>query len=110
MNTAIEYFHSLVEDHFTRDQYEVSYNEGKYNVIITPLNKYDPFSFYTHTTYKRRMERCLEGLIRPENVKIKLVLSTQIKIEHNNNYYKRIEKLLKLANLTNDGSTEDAQS
>ena len=110
MNTAIEYFHSLVEDYFTRDQYEVSYNEGKYNVIITAPNKYHPISFYTHTTYKRRMERCLEGLIRPENVKIKLVLPNQIKIEHNNNYYKRIEKMLKLANQTNNEIAEDAQS
>ena len=43
MNHAVEYFHTLVEHEFTRDQYEVSFNEGKYHCTITiPDNGKNP--------------------------------------------------------------------
>ena len=62
MNTAVEYFHSLVEDHFTRDQYEVSYNEGKYNVVLTITHqKNSPMSYYVCLMRQRKMEKCVEN-------------------------------------------------
>ena len=75
MNTAIEYFHSLVEDHFTRDQYEVSFNEGKYNVVLTITHlKNSPMSYYICLMHQKRMEKCVEGLIRPENFKLQVII------------------------------------
>ena len=83
MNTAVEYFHSLVEDHFTRDQYEVSFNEGKYNVVLTITHqKNSPMSYYVCLMRQRKMEKCVEGLIRPENFKLQVIIPPNLKKEN----------------------------
>jgi hypothetical protein len=107
MNTAVEYFHSLVEDHFTRDQYEVSYNEGKYNVVLTITHqKNSPMSYYVCLMRQRKMEKCVEGLIRPENFKLQVIIPPNLKKENSIPYHERIEKILKLKNQMEDGNRE----
>ena len=97
MNTAIEYFHMIVEDHFTRDQYEVSYNEGKYNVVLTITHqKNNPMSYYVCLMHQRRMEKCVEEHIRPENFKLQVIIPPTLKKENSIRYHDRIEKLLRL--------------
>lgn len=79
MNHAVEYFHTLVEHKFTLDQYEVSYNEGKYHVTITiPDDNKSPMSYYIYMMYQKNMERCLEGFIKPQNLKISVVLPPKL--------------------------------
>jgi|LauGreDrversion4_2_1035121.scaffolds.fasta_scaffold1013200_2 hypothetical protein len=107
MNTAVEYFHSLVEDHFTRDQYEVSFNEGKYNVVLAITHqKNSPMSYYVCLMRQRRMEKCVEGLIRPENFKLQVIIPTTLKKENSIPYHERIDKILKLKNQMEDGNRE----
>ena len=75
MNHAVEYFHTLVEHQFTPDQYEVSFHEGKYHVTITiPDNGKNPMTYYVYMMYQKKMERCLEDYVKPENLKISVVL------------------------------------
>lgn len=97
MSTAIEYFHMIVEDHFTRDQYEVSYNEGRYDVVLTISDqKNNPMSYYVCLMRQRKMEKCVEGLIRPENFKLQVIIPPNLKKENSMRYHERIEKILKL--------------
>ena len=94
MNHAVEYFHTLVEHEFTRDQYEVSYNEGKYYITITiPDDNKSPMSYYVYMMYQKKMEKCLHGLIKPENRKISVVLPIKL-IKHNlDGHYARLNRI-----------------
>ena len=97
MNHAVEYFHSLVEHKFSPDQYEVSYNEGKYDVVLTISHqKNNPMSYYVCLMYQKRMEKCVDGLIRPENFKLQVIIPPNLKKENSIRYHERIEKILKL--------------
>ena len=103
MNTAIEYFHSLVEDHFTRDQYEVSFHEGKYDVVLTISHqKNNPMSYYVCLMYQKRMEKCVDGLIRPENFKLHVIIPPNLKKDNNIRYHERINKILRIKTKMND--------
>lgn len=96
-NHAIEYFHSLVEHKFRRDQYEVFYNEGKYNVVLTITNqKNSPMSYYVCLMHQKRMERCVEGFIRPENFKLQVIPPISLKTGENKKYHERIKKILRI--------------
>ena len=69
MNHAIEFFHTLVEHEFRPDQYEVSFNDGKYHVkILVPFELDGARTRYACMMFERRMERCLKGMIKPENL------------------------------------------
>ena len=103
MNTAIEYFHSLVEDYFTRDQYEVSYNEGKYNVVLTITHlKNSPMSYYICLMHQKRMEKCVEGLIRPENFKLQVIIPPSLIKQNEIRQHLRMEKILRLQTLMDE--------
>ena len=97
MNHAVEYFHSLVEHEFTRDQYEVSYNEGKYHVKITiPDNgKNNPMSYYVYMMHQKRMERCLEDYIKPENLKLSVVLPIKLMRHNAKEHYARLNRVFR---------------
>ena len=97
MNTAIEYFHSLVEDYFTRDQYEVSYNEGKYNVVLTITHqKNSPMSYYVCLMQQKRMEKCVNGLIRPENFKLQVIIPPTLIKQNLIRHHEKMRKLERL--------------
>ena len=101
MNTAIEYFHTLVEDKFTINQYEVTYTKGKYHVILKIPNK-NPISYYACSMYQKRMERCVEGLIRPENFRLEVIAPIKLTTYHDQKYRERINKILRIKTKTND--------
>ena len=94
MNHAVEYFHTLVEHEFTRDQYEVSYEEGKYYITITiPDDNKSPMSYYVYMMYQKKMERCLNDYVKPENRKISVVLPIKL-IKHNlEGHYARLNRI-----------------
>ena len=103
MNTAVEYFHSLVEDHFTRDQYEVSYNEGKYNVVLTITHqKNSPMSYYICLMQQKRMEKCVEGLIRPKNFKLQVIIPPSLIKQNEIRQHLRMKKILQLQTIMNE--------
>ena len=97
MNHAVEYFHTLVEHQFTPDQYEVSFHEGKYHVTITiPDNGKNPMTYYVYMMYQKKMERCLEDYVKPENLKISVVLPIKL-INHNlKEHYARLNRVLRV--------------
>lgn len=103
MNHAIEYFHTLVEHQFSQDQYEVSFNEGKYYITITiPDNGKNPMTYYVYMMYQKKMERCLDGLIKPENRKISVVLPIKL-IKHNyEGQYARLNRILRVDTATDN--------
>jgi hypothetical protein len=47
---------------------------------------------------QRRMEKCVEGLIRPENFKLQVIIPPNLKKENSIPYHERIDKILKLKN------------
>lgn len=100
MDHLIEYFHSLVEHKFQRDQYEVSFKEGKYHVTITIAHKEtNPMSYYIYSIYKKRMERCVEGFIKPENINLQVIHPITLvdyKNDKSKTYRERIDKILRL--------------
>ena len=100
-NHAVEYFHTLVEHEFTQDQYEVSFHEGKYHVTITiPDNGKNPMTYYVYMMYQKKMERCLEDYVKPENLKISVVLPIKL-INHNlEGHYARLNRILRVASTT----------
>lgn len=102
MNHAIEYFHTLVEHEFTPDQYEVSFHEGKYHITITiPDDNKSPMTYYIYMMHQKRMERCLEGFVKPENRKISVVLPIKL-IKHNlDGHYARLNRILRVDSSTN---------
>ena len=97
MNHAVEYFHTLVEHKFERDQYEVLYMEGKYHVKIPiPYKGDSPASYYAYSMYEKKMRQCVEGLIKPENFKLQVILPINLKTEENKKYHERIKKILRV--------------
>lgn len=97
MNHPVEYFHTLVEHKFQRDQYEVFYMEGKYHVTIPiPYKGDSPASYYTYSMYEKKMRQCVEGLIKPENFKLQVILPINLKMYHDQKYYERIKKILRV--------------
>ena len=96
-NHAVEYFHTLVEHKFQRDQYEVIYTEGKYYVTIPiPYEGDSPASYYAYSMCEKKMRQCVEGLIKPENFKLKVILPISLKTGENKKYYERIKKILRV--------------
>lgn len=96
-NHAVEYFHTLVEHKFQRDQYEVIYTEGKYHVTIPIPYKGDfPASYYAYSMYEKKMRQCVEGLIKPENFKLQVILPISLNMGENKKYYERIKKILRV--------------
>jgi len=97
MNHAIEYFHTLVEHQFTPDQYEVSFHEGKYNITITiPDNNKSPMSYYVYMMYQKKMEKCLNGFIKPENRKILVVLPIKLINRNLEANHARLNRILRV--------------
>ena len=96
-NHAVEYFHTLVEHKFQRDQYEVIYTEGKYHVTIPiPYRGNSPASYYAYSMSEKKMRQCVEGLIKPENFKLQVILPINLKMYHDQKYYERIKKILRV--------------
>ena len=101
MNHAVEYFHTLVEHEFTPDQYEVSFHEGKYNITITiPDNGKSPMSYYVYMMYQKKMEKCLHGLIKPENRKISVVLPIRLINRNLEAHHARLNRILRVTSPT----------
>ena len=101
MNHAIEYFHTLVEHQFTPDQYEVSFHEGKYNITITiPDDNKSPMTYYIYMMHQKRMERCLDGLIKPENRKISVVLPIRLINRNLEAHHARLNRILRVDSST----------
>ena len=96
-NHAVEYFHTLVEHKFQRDQYEVIYTEGKYHVTIPiPYKGDSPASYYAYSMYEKKMRQCVEGLIKPENFKLQVILPIKLERYNDQKYYERIKKILRI--------------
>lgn len=57
-NHAVEYFHTLVEHKFQRDQYEVIYTEGKYYVTIPIPYKGDSPHLIIYSMYEKNETMC----------------------------------------------------
>ena len=103
MNHAVEYFHTLVEHEFTRDQYEVSFDEGKYYITITiPDDNKSPMSYYIYMMHQKKMERCLEGLIKPENRKISVILPIKLMKHNLEGHYARLNRIPRVDPTTNN--------
>jgi hypothetical protein len=101
MDHLIEYFHTLVEHEFTQDQYEVSFHEGKYNITITiPENNKSPISYYVYMMYQKKMEKCLNGFIRPENRKISVVLPIRLINRNLEAHHARLNRILRVDSST----------
>ena len=99
MNHAVEYFHTLVEHKFQRDQYEVIYRDGKYSVtILIPYKGDSPASYYVYSMHEKKMRQCVEGLIKPENFKLQVILPISLNTGENKKYYERIKKILRVKN------------
>lgn len=69
MNQVLEYFHSVVEDYFKRDQYEVSYDNGFFTVKIL-LSPTTPIHNFTGVKLKNRMEELLQENFRRDSFKV----------------------------------------
>jgi len=96
-NHAVEYFHTLVEHKFERDEYEVTYTDGKYYVTIPiPYKGDSPAYYYRYSMYEKRMRQCVEGLIKPENFKLQVILPINFKSGENKKYFERIKEILRL--------------
>lgn len=96
-NHAVEYFHTLVEHKFQRDQYEVIYTEGKYYVTIPiPYKGDSPASYYAYSMYEKKMRQCVEGLIKPENFKLQVILPIKLRMCQDQKYHERIKKILRV--------------
>jgi len=105
-NHAVEYFHTLVEHKFTPDQYEVFYNEGKYHVTITiPNSGKNQMTYYVYMMYQKKMERCLEGFIKPQNIKISVVIPPELLRLNVEGKYARLNRILRI-----DSTTDNIQS
>ena len=101
MDHLIEYFHTLVEHQFTPDQYEVSFHEGKYNITITiPDNNKSPMSYYVYMMYQKKMEKCLNGLIKPENRKISVILPIRLINRNLEAHHARLNRILRVDSST----------
>lgn len=97
MNHAVEYFHTLVEHKFQRDQYKVIYRDGKYSVTISiPYKGDSPASYYAYSMYEKKMRQCVEGLIKPENFKLQVILPIRLNTGENKKYYDRVKKILRV--------------
>ena len=97
MNHAVEYFHTLVEHEFTRDQYEVSYNEGKYHVTITiPDDNKSPMTYYIYMMHQKRMERCLEDYVKPGSLKLSVILPIKLMKHNLKEHYARLNRVLRV--------------
>lgn len=101
MDHLIEYFHTLVEHEFTQDQYEVSFHEGKYNITITiPDDNKSPMTYYIYMMYQKKMERCLNGFIKPENRKISVVLPIRLINRNLEANHARLNRILRVDSST----------
>jgi hypothetical protein len=83
MNHAIEYFHTLVEEDFSRDQYDVCIKDGKYFITIT-LKSVLP-SALTRLKVNgtiEKMERCISLYIHKDNYRL-YVITEPVKISEN---------------------------
>ncbi len=101
MNHAVEYFHTLVEHEFSQDQYEVSYDKGKYYITITiPDDNKSPMTYYIYMMHQKRMERCLDGLIKPENRKISVVLPIRLINRNLESHHARLNRILRVTSPT----------
>jgi len=101
MDHLIEYFHTLVEHEFTQDQYEVSFHEGKYNITITiPDDNKSPMTYYIYMMYQKKMEKCLNGFIKPENRKISVVLPIRLINRNLEANYARLNRILRVDSST----------
>jgi hypothetical protein len=104
MNHLIEYFHTLVEHKFKREQYEVFYNNGKFDIrIAVPDEQGALESVYKYSMYKIIMENCLKGFIKSENYNISINLPINIKKDYDTNYLSRLNSLLRVE--SNNGHT-----
>jgi hypothetical protein len=73
MNHKIEYFHTLVEDKFNRDQYDVSYENGKYIIkIIVKNGLLVSISSHFHHILKNNMIDCIKDYLRPEKYSVSI--------------------------------------
>lgn len=97
MDHLIEYFHTLVEHEFTQDQYEVSFHEGKFNITITiPDDNKSPMTYYIYMMYQKKMEKCLNGFIKPENRKISVVLPIRLINRNLESHHARLNRILRV--------------
>lgn len=102
MDHRIEYLHTLVEHEFTRDQYKVSYEDGKYYVMITiPDNGKNPMTYFVYMMYQKKMEKCLHGFIKPGNLKLSVDLPIKL-IKHNLEGHARLNRLHRVDTPTNN--------
>lgn len=101
MDHLIEYFHTLVEHEFTQDQYEVSFHEGKFNITITiPDDNKSPMTYYIYMMYQKKMEKCLNGFIKPENRKISVVLPIRLINRNLEDNHARLNRILRVDSST----------
>lgn len=79
MDQRIEYFHTLVDEHFKREDYIVSIMNGKYFITIKiESSGYTPLSYYAYQLYQQKMHECLRGYIPTEKYRLMVELPEKL--------------------------------
>ena len=78
MDQRIEYFHTLVDEHFKREDYIVSIMNGIYFITIKIESSHTPLSYYTYQLYQQKMHECLRGYIPMKKYRLMVELPEKL--------------------------------
>ena len=78
MDQRIEYFHTLVDEHFKREDYIISIMNGIYFITIKIESSHTPLSYYTYQLYQQKMHECLRGYIPTEKYRLMVELPEKL--------------------------------
>ena len=78
MDQRIEYFHTLVDEHFKREDYIVSIMNGTYFITIKIESSHSPLSYYAYQLYQQKMHECLRGYIPTEKYRLMVELPEKL--------------------------------
>lgn len=78
MDQRIEYFHTLVDEHFKREDYIVSIMNGIYFITIKIDSSYTPLSYYTYQLFQQKMHECLRGYIPTEKYRLMVEITEKL--------------------------------
>lgn len=94
-NHAVEYFHTLVEHEFNRDQYDVSYVNCQYYVTIKLKNSiYSSLSNNLSFMMKKRMINIIKHYLKPEKYCVSVIIEPSTLFKNINLNYPIISEIL----------------
>ena len=59
-------------------------------------------AYHIGVIYQKKMQKCLEGFIKPENIKLSVDLPINIRHRPNSDYYARLNRLLRVDTTTDN--------